>query len=129
MPAKTGQTLSKMTSIATRGGNPFSRKGTYATMDTMEEDFERKIVYMLRNHNVFKDVGNLEPNELPPLRPAPEATFKKICDDHLGGVEVSLKNSRINQRKLKKHLAKRYNVRLATKMTSIFDWINLTEYK
>ena len=94
-------------------------------MNDQEEDYDRKIVYMLRNHNVFKDVGNLEPNELPPLRPAPEATFKKICDDP----EVSLKNARINQRKLKKHLAKRYNVRLATKMTSIFDWINLTEYK
>ena len=72
---------------------------------------------------MFKDVGNLEPNEHPPLKPVTEAIFKKICDDD------SIKLCRINQRKLKKYFAKRYNLRLATKMTSIYDWNNLTDYK
>ena len=128
MPTKPNQGLGKLTSVNTRG-NPLSRKGTVGSVEGYDDDYERRLMQMLRNHNVFKDVGILEPNEQPPLKPAPEAAFKKICDDHIGGVEVSLKNSRINQRKLKKYLAKRYNLRLATKMTSIYDWVNLTEYK
>ena len=98
LPAKTGQSLGKATGVAARGG-PFSRKGTYAgsISEQQDEDWERALVVKLRNHNVFKDVGNLEPNEPPPLRAAPEATFKKICEDHLGGVESgALRHARIN---------------------------------
>ena len=85
------------------------------------------VVKRLHDHCVFKDVPPSEysNSEPPPLKEPTATAFKAICADDSN----ALKNCRIDKFKLKNFLSKRYNDRIATKMTYIFDWVNLTEYK
>ena len=118
--------MSKEKTIMKTTKNPFNKQRTMGSNEMDGDNYEKTITESLWGYKVFKETQ--EYNEIPLLKPVTEATFKKICQEN-NKETLKLQNTKINAAKLKKYLSKRYNARLATKMTSIYDWMNLGEYK
>ena len=108
-----------------------------------EEDWEPIILQSLRLYKLFSLQDSKTPGQSQQLKPSVAIAFQKICNSNEENVpdtpdkdkaketqkgDKNLKNFKVGRRNLQTYLKKRYNLRLASKMSAIFDWSVQVDY-
>jgi hypothetical protein len=93
---------------------------------------EQKVINIIKSNLVYKNKNFATEGDHPALKQIVEDKFKYICifgEENPMPNDSLIHNFRLSRKSLKKYLTKRYNGRLANKISALFDWSNNLMYK